>query len=456
MGDNTGTVRILEISQGTKLLRFAGHQGAVNTLSFSGDGQVLSTWGEDGFVRRWEVSTGRELIRIGTPRKQYRGLAQFSKENELLIWEEESGDVGVWDLTTGRERIAFKPHKISITDLHVSKDGKWLISHGVNDVLDNAALIGHVLKKMGLGEIPNEVNVTFSSDLKYPPSDVNVAIWDLESGSETLAMRMTRKGETGDLERNVSAYAFSADGRWLAWGGPDGRVHLREVISGDDALSLAGHVREVTSLVISSNGRTLVSGSADTTLLVWDLRPQGLAAGRKTTAADALSLEKIWSALAGGDVPRAYEAIWSFAADEGRAVPFIEARVRPVPVDVPERTERLIQDLAHDEFEVREKASRELSKLGEVAEAALYRAHKESPGPELRKRSKHLLSRIGPPFRVFPSESVRVIRVVDVLERIGSEHAIEVLRVIASGSPHALQTREAKAALARLEAREQK
>ena len=72
------------------------------------------------------------------------------------------------------------------------------------------------------------------------------------------------------------------------------------------------------------------------------------------------------------------------------------------------------------------------------------------------RRVKDLLERLGPPIRDYPSERLRSTRAIKVLERIGSRNARVILNALSEGSPYALQTREAKAALERLEGRQKK
>src|SRR6516162_5408499 len=66
--------------------------------------------------------------------------------------------------------------------------------------------------------------------------------------------------------------AFSPDGRMLAWSSwrlP--AIHLLELATGKERHRFEGHKRRVTSLAFTADGRTLISGSEDTTALVWDL-----------------------------------------------------------------------------------------------------------------------------------------------------------------------------------------
>jgi WD40 repeat protein len=59
---------------------------------------------------------------------------------------------------------------------------------------------------------------------------------------------------------------------------PDGRlgspadtlVRLLDVVTGKERHAFAGHSGGIVSLTFSADGKTLVSGSDDTTLLVWD------------------------------------------------------------------------------------------------------------------------------------------------------------------------------------------
>src|SRR4051794_37782471 len=80
-------------------------------------------------------------------------------------------------------------------------------------------------------------------------------------------------GEVGKL-------AFSPDERFLVCAGPDG-LRFYEVGSGREVLRYAAHERQqgdygpafANAMAYAPDGRTLVTGHADTTVLVWDLSP---------------------------------------------------------------------------------------------------------------------------------------------------------------------------------------
>ncbi len=94
-----------------------------------------------------------------------------------------------------------------------------------------------------------------------------------------------------------------------------------------------------------------------------------------------------------------------------------------------EELRRLIEDLGHPQFKVREEASRRLKQLGPAAEAALKEAA-GSATAEVRARAKALLA-----ARTIPAENLarRAVRAVGVLERIGTPEARSVLEALARG-----------------------
>ena len=69
----------------------------------------------------------------------------------------------------------------------------------------------------------------------------------------------------------VTALAFSRDGKMLASGGFDSRVLLHELGSGRKATSLCGHRYWIRTVAFSADGRWLATGSTDKSTIVWDV-----------------------------------------------------------------------------------------------------------------------------------------------------------------------------------------
>jgi hypothetical protein len=117
-----------------------------------------------------------------------------------------------------------------------------------------------------------------------------------------------------------------------------------------------------------------------------------------------------------------------------------------------QRIQGLLADLNSDRFEVRDRASRELIRLGEQVDLFLRELLVGKPPLEVRKRIEAIREEILLTARgvVLPGETLRSLRAIQVLERIGSEEALRILDRLAKGASEARLTREAKASLQRL------
>jgi WD40 repeat protein len=71
----------------------------------------------------------------------------------------------------------------------------------------------------------------------------------------------------------LSLPVFSPDGRMLATS-DDRVVRVWEVATGKERRAFHGHTAAVISLAFSPDGRTLASGSVDTTTLLWDVHDE--------------------------------------------------------------------------------------------------------------------------------------------------------------------------------------
>jgi hypothetical protein len=194
-------------------------------------------------------------------------------------------------------------------------------------------------------------------------------------------------------------------------------------------------------LAFRADGRALISGGADRTCLVWDATGRDLA-GAATVRLTEADLEAAWTALGGKDAARAFRATAALAADPDRAVPFLAARVRPVP-RAPAGADALAADLDSPAFADRERAEKGLVELGAAAEPALRRVV-AGPSAEARQRAQRVLDRL-----TQSADRLVARRVVEVLELAGTAEARRVLAALAAGADGAWLTEEARPAAAR-------
>jgi WD40 repeat protein len=70
----------------------------------------------------------------------------------------------------------------------------------------------------------------------------------------------------------VNYLVLSADGRRVVSGSWDKTLRIWDMETGQCLKVLEGHTERVTSLVLSADGRRVVSGSRDKTLRIWDMQ----------------------------------------------------------------------------------------------------------------------------------------------------------------------------------------
>jgi len=122
----------------------------------------------------------------------------------------------------------------------------------------------------------------------------------------------------------------------------------------------------------------------------------------------------------------------------------VRERVPPVPVVDPKLVGRLLDDLSHPRFTVRERANRELQLLGTAAEPALREFLRTAPPAEGKRRAENLLA-------ILEESRVRMARTVELLEHLSTPEAKQLLQSLSEGARGARLTEESAASLKRLQ-----
>ena len=193
------------------------------------------------------------------------------------------------------------------------------------------------------------------------------------------------------------------------------------------------------SIAFSPDGRQLATGHRDGHVTLWKVpQPPPHGAGDD------------WSALKERSPVVARAAVDRVVRDPA-AFKALVAKFPP-PAEVPNpQLASLIADLDSSTFATREAASKKLRELGATAAPALRKAQATAPSPEARKRLDDLLTAI-PAVQALPvsGETLRGVRVVEILERVGTAEARELLQAWANQGRDPRVAAEARIALERL------
>jgi WD40 repeat protein len=296
LNDDTGGIHLVDLASGKEVRASEGHSGAVLNLSLSADGKVLATAGADGTARVWDVARGRELRRVKTSQ---RGLSAVSLSPDGKQLAAVDGCVRVWDVSTGREVRRFGTEGAYYMAVAFAPDGKGLAASGLGDTWLWDVASGKELRRFKDG---GWHGLAFS-----PRGDVlvtgTVRVWRVATGELVLDLKEVGRARPfslcpdgrslvlggGRLSNEITLYemltreqrhrfktahtgtiALAPDGRLLAIAA-DSDVVLWNLVAEKEVTRLKGHRGLVTSLAFSADGKTLFSGSADSTVLLSDL-----------------------------------------------------------------------------------------------------------------------------------------------------------------------------------------
>ncbi len=264
-----------------------GHRGAVRALGFSADGRWAVSGGEDGTVRVWDLTTGRERQSFKGHTDEVSAVA-FLPGGRRVVSGGRDRTVRLWDVSTGKELHRLRGHTDGVRSLAVAPDGRHVLSGGE----DRAARLweveaGKEVRALG-GHGGAVTALTFSADGKRALSaghDRVVRLWELPSGR--LLGRWD--GHVGA----VHAVAFSPDGARALSGGADRSVRLWAVSTGQALAVLTGHANAVVAVGFSADGKQALSGATRYETPDRVLRRWSLAAKREVPGPKEIGAERV-------------------------------------------------------------------------------------------------------------------------------------------------------------------
>ena len=256
-------VWIYDAQTGEELNLHAGEDiGAVNSISFNSDGQLLAIGTHHGNIYIWDTNIGRyrQVIRHGG----LRSIA-FSPDGQTLA----SGggqNLLLWNAQTGKPiypRFVGPRHTGRINSVAFSPDGQTLASGAE----DNTIRLWSVETKELLHTITEHTDKVHSVALS--PDGQTLA-----SASEDETVRLWNAQTTEHIQTfehwSAQRVAFSPDGKILAIGG-FGSIHLWDVETAKRLHTLSGYSGAITGISLSPDGQTLAGGSDAGVLRLWDV-----------------------------------------------------------------------------------------------------------------------------------------------------------------------------------------
>lgn len=232
-GLDDGTVYMWNGESGKTMQVFGGHVGSAMCGTFSADGRVLVTGGEDCSIFVWEPRTGRAA-------------------HHLQGREFHQGPVTC---------VAAHPDPAQPLVLSGSADATAVLSHtGGGRVLQT--LREHTEAVEGVGFCRQQPWCATGS------VDGRAIVWDVRTGQQRSVFRHDASGPDG--EHAVTQLRWHPDAPLLFTASMDKTVRVWDARTSEPVRVWKGHKEGVLCMALADGGRRVLTGSDDSCVLVWD------------------------------------------------------------------------------------------------------------------------------------------------------------------------------------------
>jgi WD40 repeat protein len=289
-----GEVKVWDVTTGRELATLPLQNWAVTSVDFAADGPTLAVSTEAGEITLWDLTTNQVKTRLQADRNTATTAVRFLPDGKTLAACTPTVGVELWDLATGQMRAILKDDKpnplsppLAPNCLALAPDGRTLTACDWQQAPlplwdlrteQRSRTVGHLgaaaesgVAAEGLYDFMGNAALAFSPDGRSlvhaspsPSGTVGrgaVRLIDLSSGQE----RLTFPGHRGE----VWSVAFARDGKTLVSGSEDSTIKLWDPVTGDQRLTLRGHEGRISTVAFSPDGTILATASWDGTIRLW-------------------------------------------------------------------------------------------------------------------------------------------------------------------------------------------
>lgn len=277
-GSSDSKVRLWRLTDGTLLRVLEGHQGNIEALAFTSEGQMLASSGgyytgnkSDNIIRLWRVADGFLLHELAGHTDYVLNLA-FTPDNLTLVSGSRDGTFQQWQVGDGKLlRTLWGQGGI----LAISTDGQTLALSAQNGQVQLRNMSDGKLIRTLSNKTGNIFSLAFSPDNKELAAGWSDA-WEA-TGTNAIQFWQVSDGtllrSSFSLGGHITSLVFSPDGQRLAsrdgWDAQSGIVRLWQVSDATMLHTFSGFNNFIRLTAFSPSGNFLVNESEDGKLHWW-------------------------------------------------------------------------------------------------------------------------------------------------------------------------------------------
>jgi len=260
----------MEATQAIKTHRkFEGHTNWIRSVIHLTGRQRMVTCSFDGSLREWNLETGEQIGNDWRDGESRVYAAALSPNGKKIVSGSVDGIVKLWDIDASKIIVKWTGHVDVISSVCWNRDGGRILS----GCFDGTAMVWDAESRNTILAIKTGHNAVFSTI--YSPDEMMIAsggqsgengfinIWDANTGKLIAKL----EGHTD----SVNCLAWTADGKTLISGSNDSSIRTWNTTTWQQISVLTGHTSPVHGIALSPNRHILASVSWDHTARLWNL-----------------------------------------------------------------------------------------------------------------------------------------------------------------------------------------